>query len=214
MDKADLYEAIARTGGALAHGKRLEILELLAQGERPVQDLATAADLKLTTASAHLQTLRRAGLVSVRGEGTRSYYRLAGDDVASLLSLLGTVAEARSANVAAVRRSYLDHDGIRLVGRRELLAAAADGSALVLDVRPEAEYAAGHIPGAVSIPLRELADRLAELPAEVEVVAYCRGRHCVLSYDAVRLLTARGRRAALLDEGIVEWRSAGLPLAL
>ncbi|MDT0328216.1 ArsR/SmtB family transcription factor [Nocardiopsis lambiniae] len=213
MDKTDLYEAVARTGKALAHGKRLEILELLAQGERPVQDLADAAGLKLTTASAHLQTLRRSGLVSVRGEGTRLHYRLAGNDVAALMSLLCTVADSRNADVEAVRRAYLDHDGIRLVGRRELLSSAADGSALVLDVRPESEYAAGHIPGAVSIPLSELADRLAELPAGVEVVAYCRGRYCVLSYDAVRLLTAHGRRAALLEEGIVEWRSAGLPIA-
>lgn len=210
MSKSDLYDAIARTGKALAHGKRLEIVELLAQGERPVQDLARTVELKLSTASAHLQVLRQAGLVTARAEGTRIFYRLAGDDVAALMSVLCRVADTRRAEVGAARRAYLDHDDIRLVGREELLAAAADGTALVLDVRPRQEYEAGHLPGAVSIPLEELADRLAEIPAGTEVVAYCRGRYCALSHDAVRLLRAHDRNAALLEDGILEWRSDGL----
>ncbi|GAA1439306.1 metalloregulator ArsR/SmtB family transcription factor [Nocardiopsis tropica] len=210
MSKTELYDAIARTGKALAHGKRLEIVELLAQGERPVQDLARTVELKLSTASAHLQVLRQAGLVTARAEGTKIFYRLADDDVATLMSLLCRVADAHQAEVEAARRTYLDHDNIRLVGRQELLASAAGGTALVLDVRPSQEYEAGHLPGAVSIPLEELADRLAEIPADTEVVAYCRGRYCVLSYDAVRLLRAHGRNAALLDEGVLEWRSDGM----
>ncbi|KOX19683.1 ArsR family transcriptional regulator [Nocardiopsis sp. NRRL B-16309] len=205
-----MYDAIARTGKALAHGKRLEIVELLAQGERPVQDLARTVELKLSTASAHLQVLRQAGLVTARSEGTKLFYRLAGDDVAALMSVLCRVADTHQAEVEAARRAYLDHDGIRLVGRRELLASAAAGTALVLDVRPSQEYEAGHLPGAVSIPLEELAERMAEIPADTEVVAYCRGRYCVLSYDAVRLLRAHGRDAALLEEGVLEWRSDGL----
>lgn len=210
MSKTDLYDAIARTGKALAHGKRLEIVELLAQGERPVQELAGAVELKLSTASAHLQVLRQAGLVTARSEGTRIFYRMAGDDVAALMTVLCRVADTHQAEVEAARRAYLGHDGIRLVGRQELLASVAQGTTLVLDVRPHEEYEAGHLPGAVSIPLEELAERLAEIPAGTEVVAYCRGRYCVLSYDAVRLLRAHGRNAALLEEGVLEWRSDGV----
>ncbi|WP_246195383.1 ArsR/SmtB family transcription factor [Halopolyspora algeriensis] len=209
-DKTDLYDTIAGTGKALAHGKRLEMLELLAQGERSVQELARTVGLKLTTASAHLQVLNEAGLVATRRQGTSVMYRLAGEDVAGLLSVLCRVADTHRADVAAVRRTYLDNEGIRLVGREELMQAATEGRALVLDVRPAEEYAAGHVPGAVSVPLEELADRLAEIPADTEVVAYCRGRYCVLSYDAVRLLQASGRDAALLEDGILEWRRDGL----
>jgi rhodanese-related sulfurtransferase/DNA-binding HxlR family transcriptional regulator len=211
VGKADLYEAIARTGKALSSGTRLEVLELLAQGERPVQELARAANLKLTTASAHLQALRHAGLVAARHDGTKVFYRLAGDDVAALVSLLCRVAGTHRAEVEAAARAHLGGN-IRRVGREELLQAVAGDTAVVLDVRPAEEFAAGHLPGAVSIPLDELAQRLGEIPAEAEVVAYCRGRYCVLSYDAVRLLTAHGRDAAVLDEGILEWRSAGLPV--
>ncbi|MDR7299881.1 ArsR/SmtB family transcription factor [Haloactinomyces albus] len=212
MDKTDLYDAIAGTGKALAHGKRLELLELLAQGERPVRELARAVGLKLTTASAHLQVLHEAGLVTTRRQGTSVWYRLAGGDVAGLLSVLCRVADAHRAEVETIRRAYLDTAGIRLVGRAELMQAAAEGRALVLDVRPAEEYAAGHVPGAVSIPVDQLTDRLAEIPADTEVVAYCRGRYCVLSYDAVRLLQASGRDAALLEDGILEWRRDGLPV--
>lgn len=213
MGKSDLYEAVARTGKALAHGKRLEIIELLAQGERPVQELARAVDLKLTTASAHLQVLRQAGLVAVRGEGTRVFYRLAGDDVAALASLLFRVADTHRAEVESIRRAYLGGGEVRAVGREQLLADAASGRVLVLDVRPQEEFAAGHLEGAVSIPLEELSRRMDEIPAGTEVVAYCRGRHCVLSYKAVRLLREHGRNASPADEGVLEWRSDGLALA-
>ncbi|WP_017559106.1 ArsR/SmtB family transcription factor [Nocardiopsis baichengensis] len=213
MDKADLYDTIAQTGKALSSGKRLELLELLAQGERPVQELAGLSALKLTTASAHLQVLRRAGLVATRNEGTKVFYRLSGDDVAPLLSMLCAVADRHRAEVEAVRRTYLGGDGVRQVGREELLAAVSDGSAVVLDVRPAEEYASGHIPGAVSIPLQELPERLAEIPEDAEVVAYCRGKYCVLSYEAVHMLNEHGRRAAVLDEGVLEWRSEGLNLS-
>ncbi|GHC81318.1 ArsR family transcriptional regulator [Nocardiopsis terrae] len=212
MGKTDLYDAIARTGKALAHGKRLEIIELLAQGEHPVQELAQAVELKLSTASAHLQVLRQTGLVTARAEGTRIFYRLTGDDVAALMTVLCRVADTHQAEAAAARRSHLDHDDIRLVGRQELLASVAQGTALVLDVRPAREYEAGHLPGAVSIPLEELAERLDEIPEGTEVVAYCRGRYCVLSHEAVRLLRAHGRNAALLEEGVLEWRSDGITL--
>nr|WP_218863480.1 metalloregulator ArsR/SmtB family transcription factor [Actinopolyspora biskrensis] len=207
-----MYDAVAGTGKALAHGKRLELLELLAQGERPVRELARTVELKLSTASAHLQVLHEAGLVTTRRRGTSVLYQLAGADVAGLLSVLCRVADAHRAEVETVRRAHLDAEDIRLVGREELLNAAGEGRALVLDVRPAEEYAAGHVPGAVSIPLDQLADRLAEIPPETDVVAYCRGRYCVLSYDAVRLLRAGGRDAALLEDGILEWRRDGLPI--
>ena len=210
--KAALYDAFARTGKALSSGKRLELLDLLAQGERPVDALATAAGLNLTTASAHLQTLRRAGLVTTRREGVRVHYRLAGDDVAALYALLRRVAQAHQDSVEPARSAYLGPADAEEVGRDDLLARVASGEAVVLDVRPAEEYAAGHIPGALSIPLAELADRVAELPEETEVVAYCRGAYCVLAHDAVRLLHARGRRAVRLVDGMLEWKLAELPV--
>ncbi|GHD29307.1 ArsR/SmtB family transcription factor [Nocardiopsis kunsanensis] len=210
MDKTDFYEAIARTGKALSHGKRLELVELLAQGERPVQELARAVDLKLTTASAHLQVLRQAGLITARNEGTKIYYRLSGDDVATLTSLLSRVAEAHRAEVESIRRSYLGEEEVRPVKREQLMADAASGRALVLDVRPSEEFEAGHLPGAVSIPLEELAGRIDEIPSDVEVVAYCRGRYCVLSHEAARLLREHGHEASPSGEGILEWGAEGL----
>jgi rhodanese-related sulfurtransferase/DNA-binding transcriptional ArsR family regulator len=211
--KAELFDSLARVGKALGSGKRLELLDLLAQGERSVEALAHAAGLGLTTASAHLQTLRQAGLVATRREGTRIHYRLAGRDVAALYARLRDVAAAHSPHVAAARDSYLGPADTEHVTREELLRRASAGQVVVLDVRPAEEYAGGHIPGAVSIPLDQLPDRLAELPAGAEIVAYCRGAHCVLAHDAVRLLTARGRRAARLVDGMLEWRLADLPVA-
>jgi rhodanese-related sulfurtransferase/DNA-binding transcriptional ArsR family regulator len=210
--KADLYEAFAASGKALANGKRLELLDLLAQGERTVDALATAAGLNLTTASAHLQTLKQAGFVATRRDGVRIHYRLAGDDVARLFALLRTVAEAHQAAVPPARRAYLGDDGAVEVTREELQARAAVGDVVVLDVRPVEEYRAGHIPGAVSIPIGELAARIDELPEDAPVVVYCRGEYCVLAYDAVRLLTGRGRRAIRLSDGMLEWRLADLPV--
>ncbi|EID55059.1 ArsR/SmtB family transcription factor [Saccharomonospora xinjiangensis] len=214
--KAVLFDQFARVGKALASGKRLELLDLLAQGERTVDALARTANLGLTTASAHLQTLKRANLVSTRREGTKVYYRLAGTDVAVLYAQLRAVAGAHLPDVEAARASYFGSgpsaDSAEQVGRDELLRRVRSGTVLVLDVRPREEYEAGHIPGAVSIPVDELEDRLHDVPADQEVVAYCRGRYCVLAHDAVRLLHAHGRRARRLTEGMLEWRLAELPV--
>lgn len=212
--KAELFDQLARVGKALANGKRLELLDLLAQAERPVDALAAATGLNLTTVSAHLQTLRHAGLVATRRDGTRIFYRLAGPEVADLYARARDVAAARLADVAAARDAYLGADDAgEPVSRQELLRRAARGEVAVVDVRPAVEHAAGHIPGAVNIPLDQLTDRLAELPDGVEIVAYCRGRFCVLAHDAVRLLTRHGRRARRLEDGLLEWRLAELPLA-
>lgn len=211
--KADLFDAFARTGKALASGKRLELLDLLAQGERTVDALAKAAGLNLTTASAHLQTLKQAGLVATRREGVRIHYRLAGEDVAALYALLRNVAKSHQAGVEVARVAYLGDDGADEVGHEELLARAEAGEAVVLDVRPAEEYAAGHIPGALSIPVDQLAASIAELPDGIDVVVYCRGEYCVMAYDAVRLLNEHGRRAVRLSDGMLEWRLAGLPVA-
>ncbi|MBK3646587.1 metalloregulator ArsR/SmtB family transcription factor [Streptomyces sp. MBT33] len=210
--KARLYDAFAVSGKALASGKRLELLDLLAQGERTVDALAKAAGLNLTTASAHLQTLKQAGFVTTRREGVRIHYRLAGDDVARLFALLRKVAERHQAAVPPARDAYLGADGGGEISRDELHARAKAGEVVVLDVRPPEEYLAGHIPGARSIPVGELADRVAELPEESEIVVYCRGEYCVLAHDAVRLLTDHGRRAIRLDDGMLEWRLAELPV--
>jgi rhodanese-related sulfurtransferase len=211
--KAELFDAIARVGKALGAGKRLELVDLLAQGERSVEHLATAAGLGLTTCSAHLQTLRQAGLVATRRAGTKIFYRLAGSDVVALYALLRDVAGARSPQTAAARDAYLGGDDVEAVSRDELRHRLATGQVVAVDVRPAEEYAAGHIPGAVSIPLDQLTDRLAELPDDVPIVAYCRGAYCVFAHDAVRLLTAQGRSAARLADGMLEWRLADLPVA-
>ncbi|MBF6445376.1 metalloregulator ArsR/SmtB family transcription factor [Nocardia farcinica] len=210
--KAALYEAFAVGGKALASAKRLELLDLLAQGERSVEALAAAAGLNLTTASAHLQTLKHAGFVATRREGVRIHYRLAGEDVARLLVLLRRVTAAHQPAVPPARESYLGDAGAEL-SSAELLARGTEGRVVVLDVRPEAEYSAGHIPGAINIPIDQLSDRIAELPADTEIVVYCRGEYCVFAYDAVRLLTERGRRAVRLRDGMLEWRLADLPVS-
>jgi rhodanese-related sulfurtransferase/DNA-binding transcriptional ArsR family regulator len=210
--KTALFEQFARVGKALASGKRLELLDLLAQGERDVASLASAADLGVTTASAHLQTLRQANLVATRRDGTRILYRLASSDVADLYARLREVAQSHLPDVEAARIAYLGEDGGQPVTRDELRQLAKTTDVTVLDVRPTEEYAAGHIPGAVSIPLDELADRLAELPDDGQVVAYCRGAYCVLARDAVRLLHLHGHQAQRLADGMLEWRLAGLPV--
>jgi rhodanese-related sulfurtransferase/DNA-binding transcriptional ArsR family regulator len=211
--KTALFDQFARVGRALASGKRLELLDLLAQGERDVASLAAAADLGVTTASAHLQTLRQANLVATRRDRTRVLYRLAGRDVADLYARLREVAQSHLPDVEAARIAYLGEDGGRPVTRDQLQQLAKTMPVTVLDVRPVEEYAAGHIPGAVSIPHNELADRLAELPDDGQIVAYCRGAYCVLAHDAVRLLAAHGHDAARLADGMLEWRLADLPVA-
>jgi rhodanese-related sulfurtransferase/DNA-binding transcriptional ArsR family regulator len=212
MSTADLYDAVARVGQALSSGTRLKMLELLAQGERPVVELASVAALNVTTASAHLQGLREAGLVVSRRDGRRVLYRLAGRDVAALVAKLCAVAETNRPDVRAELASALPTDDIRFMGRDELLAAKNAGHVVVVDVRPTEEYAAGHLPGAVSIPLNELASRLSEIPADVEIVAYCRGRYCVLSHRAVRLLVDHGFDAVLATDGVLEWRADGMSI--
>lgn len=219
--KTALFERVARVGKAMGHPARLELLDLLGQGECSVEPLAAAAGLRLSTASAHLQTLRRAGLVETRREGTRVLYSPAGDDVVALYLAQRAVATAHVGDLDPARRAFLGlapagevtpDPATEEIGRGELLRRVRDGRAVVLDVRPPREYVAGHIPGAVSIPLDELARRLGELPDDATVVAYCRGEHCVLSYDAVRLLARHGRSAVRLVEGMLEWRMAGLPV--
>ena len=214
--KSELFEQLARVGKALGSGKRLELLDLLAQGPRSVADLAAAAGLGLTTASAHLQTLKQAGLVATSREGTTIRYRLADTDVAALYAQLRDVAAARLPDVDVARTRYLGIEAgedTEQVDREELLRRAQAGEVVVLDVRPAPEFAAGHIPGAVSIPIDELPERLSELPADLEVVAYCRGAYCVFAHEAVRLLTAHGLRATRLAEGMLEWRLADQPVA-
>ena len=210
--KADLYEQFARLGKAMASPRRLELIDLLAQGERSVEDLAGAAGLGVTSCSAHLQVLHNARLVVTRRQGTRIYYSLASDDVARLYGEMREVASRLLAEVEPARRAYLGDD-VEVIGREELLRRAAAREVTVVDVRPAAEYAAGHIPGAISIPIEELAQRLAELPPEIEVAAYCRGPYCVFAHEAVRVLRAAGRGARRLADGMPEWRLAGLPVS-
>jgi rhodanese-related sulfurtransferase/DNA-binding transcriptional ArsR family regulator len=210
--RAELFQEFAQVGKALAHPSRLELLDRLAQGERTVDALAAGIGAGLTTCSAHLQVLKQARLVATRRDGTRIHYRLAGDDVAGLLAGIQRVAAAHRAEVTTARVTYLGPEDTAAVGRDELLSRAGSGELTVLDVRPAEEYAAGHIPGAVGIPLDELEQRLAELPQDAEIVAYCRGEYCVLSHDAVRLLTRHGYQARRLVDGILEWREAGLPM--
>lgn len=213
--KRTLNEQFARIAKAVAHPKRVEILDLLAQGERSVDAIAASTGLGVTTASAHLQALRRARLVETRRAGTRVFYRLGGPDVTELVGALRNAAAARLAEVAQLEHDYfLARDELEPIGRDDLLARARDGDVVVVDVRPTVEYDAGHIPGALSIPLDQLEARLGELPANREVVAYCRGPYCVLAPEAVVALRAHGRRARRLADGLPEWRLAGLPIAV
>ena len=209
--KNELHDAFAQVGKALANGHRIELLDLLAQGERSVEVLASRADISVALASAHLQALRRAGLVASRRDGNRILYRLADDDVYALLASLRTVAsrlgDAERAAAALPRRAPGGGEP-----RRSSMARVRAGDAVVVDLRPADEFEAGHIAGALSIPLPELEARLAELPADVEIVAYCRGPYCAMSPEAVAILERAGRRARRLEDGYPEWRLAGLPV--
>ncbi len=212
--RTGLYEQLARIGKVVTHPKRIELLELLCQGERSVEALAAATGLKLTTASAHLQVMRQARLVETRREATRVYYRAAGEEVSRFVAALGDLARARFAEVEQILREIgTDANGAERVSRDELLARARAGEVVVLDVRPAEEYEAGHIPGAISLPLEHLEARLDELDPGVEVVAYCRGPLCLLAPQAVAALRERGRAAHCLEDGMPEWRQAGLPVA-
>lgn len=210
--KEALFAEFAAVGKVLGNPKRLELLDLLAQGPRSVEDLAETASLGMSTCSAHLQTLREAGLIEPRREGKRIYYSLTGDDVASLWAQLRRVAHTHRPHTELARRAYLGPEDTEAVDTDELLRRLDAGDAVVIDVRPTPEYAAGHLPGAIHIPLGELAARLSELPADREVVAYCRGQYCVLAHDAVRLLAAHGLTARRAAHGILEWKLSGVPV--
>lgn len=211
--KHDLFSQFARVGKALSNGNRLELLEYLAQGERSVDELGKVAGLTLANTSQHLQQLRQAGLVTTRKEGLKVFYRLSGDDVILLLDALRAVAERHVAEVERLVNTYLTvKDSLEPVPRTELLARVRDGLVTVLDVRPPEEYAAGHVPGAVNIPLTELEQRLEELGKDQEIVAYCRGPHCVLAFDAVVRLREKGLKARRLEDGYPEWKAEGLPV--
>jgi rhodanese-related sulfurtransferase/DNA-binding transcriptional ArsR family regulator len=212
--KMALYEQFARVGKALANPTRLELLDLLAQGERSVEELAAAARMKTSNTSAQLHTLAAAGLVASRRDGVRIYYRLAGQQVTALTGQVQDFAASRLAEAEQATRGYLgDVAALEPVAQDELFRRLSEGQVLVLDVRPEAEYAAGHIPGAVNVPHDQLAARLAEIPESTDIIAYCRGRYCVFAPDAVRLLRSRGFSARPLEGGLPGWRLAGLPVA-
>ncbi len=201
--KDDLFSLIAHTGQALAHGKRLEVLELLAQHPRSVNDLAALAQVKVSTVSAHLRVLREAGLVTPRREGTHVIYDLAGEDVAALLASLMDVAERHGATVRDARARYLPEADTVTFDQLALMRQA--GQVMVLDVRPADEFAAGHLPGAVNVPLAELPMHAPEIPDDVAVVVYCRGRFCALSREARTVLAAQGRTVHILPAGVADW---------
>ena len=208
-----LYEQVARVGKALASPKRLELLEMLAQGEKAVEVVAADVGIDVKLASAHLKALKEARLVQVRREGKRMIYRLSGGDVAQLGVTLRQVAQEHLVELrVALQQMVADPARMASVGRKELLAQARRGEVIVIDVRPLKEYDTAHLPYARSLPLPELAQRLAELPRDVEIVAYCRGPFCVMSDEAVKLLRARGYRARKTLDGVSEWQAAGLPL--
>ena len=211
--KKALFAQFARVAKALGHGHRLELLELLAQGERSVEVLARLTALSVANASQHLQQLRRAALVTSRKSGHFAFYRLADTGVVALVASLRRVAEHNLAEVERLVSCYLHSmDSFEPVSARELLQRARQGVVTVLDVRPPEEFAAGHLPNAVNIPLKELTRRLGELPRNQEVVAYCRGPYCVLAYEAVAELRRHGFTAWRLEDGLPEWRLAGLPV--
>jgi rhodanese-related sulfurtransferase len=210
-EKTALYESIALMGKAFASPVRLELLDLLAQAPRTVEELARASEQSTANTSQHLQALHQAGMVTRRREGTSARYALAGDEVLSLWLALRDASVARLGDVERAARDYLGED-VETIGRDELIARLRNGDVVLVDVRPPEEFKAGHIDGARSIPLDELEARLAELPVGREVVAYCRGPFCAFAHDAVRRLRADGRRARRLKEGWPEWRLADKPL--
>ncbi len=209
-----LYEQVARVGKALASPKRLEILEMLAQGEKAVETIAGEVGIDVKLASAHLKALKEARLVQVKRDGKRMIYRLSGADVAQLGVTLRQVAEEHLVELRlALQQMMAEPEQLAQVGRKELLAQAKRGEVVVLDVRPPEEFDTAHLPYARSVPLPELAQRLAELPRDVEIVAYCRGPFCLMSEEAVKLLREHGYRARKTFDGVSEWQAAGLPLS-
>ncbi len=211
--KDAFYGAFAAVGKALGHPVRLELLDLLTQAPRTVDELATLSVQSVANTSQHLQVLFRAGLVSRDKRGLHVTYRLAGDDVERLFTGLREVARAHVAEVERATRRFLDEGTEEPIDAAELRARLRDGGVLLIDVRPPEEFAAAHLPGAVSVPLDELEERLRSLPKRKEIVAYCRGPYCVLALEAVRALRASGRRARRLEDGVREWSARGFPIA-
>jgi rhodanese-related sulfurtransferase/DNA-binding transcriptional ArsR family regulator len=212
--KDPLYEHFARIGHALSSPRRIELLDLLAQGEKTVELLAEQAATPVKNTSAHLRVLRQARLVETRRQGTFVHYRLTGDDVIDLLRSVQTVARNRLAEVEQITNLYLTRrDQLEPVTRKELRRLLREGAVTVLDARPVEEYEAGHIPGALSVPVEELERRLSEIPKDREVIAYCRGRYCVYALEVVTALRQRGYRARRAEEGLPDWRAGGMPVA-
>jgi ArsR family transcriptional regulator len=211
--KYHLFVQFAAVAKAIGHPHRLALLEQLAQGEQSVEQLADRTGLLIGNASQHLQQLRRAGLLLARRQGKFVRYQLADDGVLDLLAALRQVAERHLAEVERVVRSYFDaQDGLEPVSRRELLDRLRADLVTVLDVRPEDEFLLGHVPGAINIPLDQLESRLCDLDPDQEIFAYCRGPHCILAYEAATLLRKRGFTVRRLEDGLPEWRAAGLPI--
>lgn len=212
--KLALFRQFAAIAKAVAHEHRLELLEALAQGERSVETLASRTGLSMANASQHLQQMRRAGLIEARRDGKFVYYRLLDTAVLELIASLTRIGERHVAEVDKIVRGYfLNRDGMEPVGRKELLARMKKGDVQVLDVRPEDEFALCHVRGAINIPLEQLKRRLATLDPRKEIVAYCRGPYCVLSFEAVAELRRRGFKVRRLEDGLPEWSAAGLPIA-
>jgi rhodanese-related sulfurtransferase len=212
--KNAIYDQFARVGKALSSPHRIELVELLAQGPRSVEVLSKLADMTLANTSAHLQVLRGAGLVDSTKQGLFVMYRLSDPSVADLLLATRKVAEARLAEVTRVTREFLSGNAqLDAVDVEDLREKVRNGEVTVIDVRPEEEYDAGHIPGALSVPLPALAKRLSDLPKTREIVAYCRGPYCVLAVEAVKLLRARGFKAIRLEDGVLDWASHGMKIA-
>jgi rhodanese-related sulfurtransferase/DNA-binding transcriptional ArsR family regulator len=211
--KDRLFEQFARVGKALASPKRLEIVDLLAQDERTVEEIAKETEMSVASASQHLQVLKGARMVEVRREGLYMHYRLADEDVFRTWQAVRDLAESRLAEVDGVVEAYLENrDAFEAVDATELMERLSDEGVIVLDVRPEEEYSAGHIPGAISVPIDALEAALQTLPRDREIVAYCRGPYCVFSDEAVALLRSRGYRARRLRQGLPDWRAAGRPV--
>ncbi len=213
--KQDLFSQLARVGKALSNANRLEILDFLAQGEHSVEALAKACGLSVANTSQHLQQLRQAGMVATRKHSQLVFYRLAGDEVVDLVGALRKVAEHNLADVERLVNAYLTvKDSLEPLPRKELVERAQRGLVTVLDVRPPQEFAAGHVRGAINVPMSELGKRLEELPRGQEIVAYCRGPYCVLAYEAVAKLREHGFKARRLEGGFPEWKNAGLPFEM
>jgi rhodanese-related sulfurtransferase/DNA-binding transcriptional ArsR family regulator len=215
MFKQDLFAQFARVGKALSNGNRLELLEFLAQAERSVDELAKISGLSVANTSQHLQQLRQVGLVCSSKQGLKVFYRISGDDVVNLLHHFRQVAERHLADVNQLVGSYLTvKDELEPVPRDELMQRVKQGLVTVIDVRPQEEFAAGHLPGAINVPPAELEQRLQAMNPQQEVVAYCRGPHCILSFEAVEKLRQQGVVAHRLEDGFPEWKSAGYPIEL